>query len=172
VASARAGLRCTLLLLAAAAAAAALASCGAPGAIPPPPAQSAAERAWIANADSLVGVLDNDVLLSTAGGGNLASARRALHDGSAVYTMLVAYELFGDCGSALANAGTPSGRAARAEGALIAACARLERASTLFQRAMTRRDAASLLEASRTVLRAVPDLSAARADLDALGGSA
>lgn len=154
------------------AAAALLGGCGSTDAVPPPPAHSAAEHAWIANADSLVGVLDSDVLLSTAGGGNLASARRALRDDSAVYTMLVAYELFGDCGSALANAGTPSGRATRADDALIAACARLERASALFQRAMTRRDAGALLEASRTVLRAVPDLSLARADLDALGGSA
>jgi len=134
-----------------------------------PPARSVSERQWISNADSFIGTLESDVLMSTAGGSNLASAGHALRDRSAIYTMLVAYELFGDCGHALANLGAPSARAAPVTRSLISACARLEDASALFEQAMSRSEPRSLLAATRTVLRAVPFLSAARAELAALG---
>jgi len=136
-----------------------------------PAARSPSERQWLSNADSFIGTLDSDILMSAAGGANLASARRALHDSSAIYTMLVAYELFGDCGHALANVGVPSARAAPVTRSLSSACARLEEASALFQEAMSRREAPRLLAATRMVLRAVPFLSAASAELAALGGA-
>jgi hypothetical protein len=147
-----------------------LASCGATTTIAVPRAHSVAERQWIDNAGSLIRTLDSDVSSSTVGGANLASARRALTDESTIYTLLVGYDLFGDCGPALANAGTPSERAARVAETLILACGRLEDAAALFQRAMTRHDPRPLLAASRLVLTAVPTLGQASAELATLGG--
>ena len=154
-----------------AAAATLLAGCGQASSPPLPPAHSAAERQWLDNVASLVRTLATQVDASTVGGGNLASARRVLHDTSSVYTLLVAYDLFGDCGGALANAGTASARAGALEQTLIDACARLEDAAALFQRAMTRRSPQPLLRASRTVLATVPLLGRARAELALLEGS-
>lgn len=149
-----------------AAAALLLAACGSSSASPR--VDSAAERQWVANAGSLIGTLESDVLMSTVGGANLATARRALTDDSDVMTMLVAYDLFGDCGRSLANAGTPAPQASGVVQTLIAACSRLERASTLFQEAMTRRVPRPLLAASREVLTAEPLLERADSELAAL----
>ncbi len=152
-------------LLAATVAALVLASCGAPTRIAAPPAHSAAEREWIDNAASLIRTLDADVALSTVGGANLRAARRVLGDESAIYTLLVAYDLFGDCDPSLANAGTASARDAQLAQTLIGACGRLEQAATLFERALQRHDATALLLATRTVLTAVPLLSRASVEL-------
>ena len=54
--------------------------------------------------------------MSTTGGANLASARRAARDLNAVYLLLVAYGDFGDCNRELAAAGTPGARGAKAAG--------------------------------------------------------
>lgn len=129
---------------------------------------SPAEREWIDNTRALIRTLRSDILLSASGGANLATARRALSDQSAVYTMLVAYSLFGDCGHSLAGAGLPSRRTEATARTLASACRRLERASALFQKAMTRRDPAALLEATRTAEDATPLLVGASSELDAV----
>jgi len=144
-----------------------LAACGSTAATAPP-ARSEPDREWVDNARSFIGTLDSDVLMSTVGGANLASARRALSDESDIYTMLVAYDLFGDCGPAIANLGAPSRRVAQVVQTLISVCGRLENASTLFERAMSRHDAYPLLAASRMVLTATPLLSRASSELAAL----
>jgi hypothetical protein len=133
-----------------------------------PPAHSPAERQWIANAKSFIGTLNSDVIVSTVGGGNLATARRVLRNQSDIYSLLVAYDLFGACRPALANVGTPSQRANAVAETLISVCGRLQHASALFSRAMTRRDPASLLDATRTVLTVVPLLVQARTELASL----
>jgi hypothetical protein len=146
-----------------------LTACGSTTSLPPAPAaHSAAERQWIANASNFIGQLNSDVLLSTVGGANLATARRALHDQSDVYSMLVAYDLFGDCNSALASAGTPSARAGAVDGTLVTACGKLEDASALFGRAMAKRDPSSLLAATHLVITVVPLLAQARSQLASL----
>ena len=143
-----------------------LAACGSSPAAPR--AATAAERQWVLNAGSFIGTLQSDVLLSTVGGANLASARRALTDTSSVMTMLVAYDLFSDCGPALANAGTPGAAGNAVDGTLIAACGKLESASALFQTAMTRHAARPLLAATRMVLTVEPLLSKASSELAAV----
>jgi hypothetical protein len=133
-----------------------------------PRAHSATERQWIDNASRFIGTLDSDVLLSASGGANLASARRALSDQSDLYTMLVAYTLFGGCSPALANVGTPSARVGRVVETLSSACRRLEHASALFEQAVKRNDPHALLVATRIVLNTEPLLYKAKAELSAL----
>jgi hypothetical protein len=132
---------------------------------PAPRAHSPAELQWLDNASRLIGTLEDDVLLSAHGGANLASARRALGDQSDLYTMLVAYTLFGGCSRALANVGVPSARVSRLVDTLAAACRRLERASALFERAVKRNDPSILLTATRVVLETEPLLDEAKAQL-------
>jgi hypothetical protein len=144
-------------------------ACGSTTSLPAAPAaHSAAERQWIANANNFIGQLNSDVLLSTVGGANLATARRALHDQSDVYSMLVAYDLFGDCNSALASVGTPSVRAGGIDGTLITVCGKLEDASTLFGQAMAKSNPTSLLRATKLVITVVPMLTEARSQLASL----
>jgi hypothetical protein len=152
--------------VAVAVAAGALAACGSNGA--PPPAHGPTSRAWVDGAGRLVESLDSDVLLSANGGANLATARRAIADHSDVYSMLVAYDLFGDCGAAVAQLGSPGAGAAPVEQTLIGACRRLQHAATLFQRAMTRNDPRTLLAATRLVLDTAPLLDRAKTQLAAL----
>jgi hypothetical protein len=146
-----------------------LAGCGSRAS--PPRTPPLAERVWIDNAENFIGTLDSDLGLTTSGGPTLADARRAMAGTSGVYTMLVAYSLFGDCGKALAAVGAPVPRARRVVGTLVSACSRFERAAVLFQQAMTRNEPKALLAATRTALAAAPLLARARLELSALGGS-
>ncbi len=146
-----------------------LAGCGSTAPAPRTPPLS--ERLWIDNAEHFIGTLDSDLGLTTTGGPTLADARRAMAGTSGVYTMLVAYGLFGDCGRALAAVGAPVPRAHRVVGMLVSACSRLERAAALFQQAMTRNEPKALLAATRTALAAAPLLARARLELRGLGGS-
>ena len=107
-------------------------------------------------------------MLSTAGGANLATARRALTSTSDVYTMLVAYTFFGDCMRELADTGVPSGRAKPVIALLAAACRRLEHAAALFERAMTKKQAGALVAAGTAALTAEPLVARARERLQAL----
>jgi hypothetical protein len=86
-------------------------------------------------------------------------------DEGAVYSMLVAYAMFGDCTHELQATGTPSPRGAAAAAVIVSACRRLERASALFERAMTRNEPKTLLAATRTAAGAAPLLARARAAL-------
>jgi hypothetical protein len=162
-------LRRAAATLATAAAAVGLGGCGASTAVPTPPAGSAAERAWIDGAGRFVSELQSDLFLSAAGGANLATARRALRDQSDIYTMLVAYNLFGDCNRELGNVGVPARQAEPVVTLIVSACGRLERATSLFQTAMTREDPAVLLAATRTAATAAPLLAEAQDGLARLG---
>jgi hypothetical protein len=145
-----------------------LTGCGRSTARAPSAFDSAAEREWIANATQLVRTLDTDIGLSTAGGANLAAARRALASQSAVYTMVVAYSEFGDCAHELGNAGNPASRDEKAADEIAGACTRLEQASGLFERATSHHDAEALLHATREALDTEPLVVAAETALAAL----
>jgi hypothetical protein len=146
----------------------ALAGCGGTTPAVTPAAHPANERAWLDNARRFVGTLDSDIALSVDGGANLATAKHALTDESDVYAMLVAYTFFGDCRPELTNVGTPGARERAVIRTLLAACGRLQRASTLFQEAMTRHSARALLAATRLTLGTAPSLARARDQLEAL----
>ena len=86
-------------------------------------------------------------------------------DQGAVYSMLVAYGVFGACTHELQATGTPSPRGEAAAAVIVSACRRLERASALFQRAMTRNEPKMLLAATRAAAGAAPLLARAQAAL-------
>jgi hypothetical protein len=159
-----------VLLLAAAAAS--LTACGGTGSAPPAaPPHSKLEQQWIESAGRFIATLEANLNLSAAGGGNLRTARRALSDESSLYTILVAYTYFGGCSHALANVGTPSRRLGHIVETLASACRRLQRASALFQQAVTSNDAGTLLAATRLVLATETLLFRAREELAAFPGS-
>ena len=112
--------------------------------------------------------VDADILLSTAGGANAATARRALASTSAVYTVLVAYTFFGDCSSELADTGVPSARGQSVVVLIVAACRRLAHAAALFQLAMRKRQVGPLVAAGKTSLAVEPLVARAREQLQAL----
>ncbi|HEX4519827.1 MAG TPA: hypothetical protein VH063_09635 [Gaiellaceae bacterium] len=145
----------------------ALASLTACGSTTPAPARPALpERLWVDDARRFVATLDSDIGLTVSAGPTLADARRAMAGADGIYTMLVAYSLFGDCSRALAAVGAPSPREHRVVSTLAAACSRLEHAAVLFQRAMTRNEPRVLLAATRASLGAAPLLARARFLLD------
>jgi hypothetical protein len=154
--------------LAAAAAASGLAGCGGATSVPAPRQGSPAGRAWLEGAGRFVAELQSDLFLSASGGANVAAARRAMHDQNDVYTMLVAYNLFGDCNRELADVGVPERQAGQVLTLIISACGRLEHATALFEAAMTREDPATLLAATRTAAGAAPLLAEAQGDLASL----
>jgi hypothetical protein len=123
------------------------------------------ERQWTANVAGLIDQLRNDVVLSADGSGDVASARRALHDDSDLYDLVLAYSDFGGCDHMLANAGVASARFARVVATLGAACSRLQHAATLFSRAASGNDPQALLAASREAGRASPSLVRAALEL-------
>jgi hypothetical protein len=127
-----------------------------------------AERQWIDNAGRLIDDLQESVLLSASGGSDLASARKALHDDSDLYGMLVAHTRFGGCRQTLLNAGTPDHRLRQVDRTLTTACHRLERASDLFTVSIKRSDPGVLLSATRAALKAAPLLERAKVELDAV----
>jgi hypothetical protein len=133
-----------------------LAGCGGASHAPAPPAGSSLERDWLANARQLVATLQADILLSTSGGANVATARRALSNSSDLYGMAIAYTDFAGCGRVLGGFGRPAPAAEAARAALRAVCTRLERAAALFHEALSRNDATILLAATRASLAAEP----------------
>lgn len=152
--------------LLAAACIAAFAACGETSA-----PRAGADREWVANIGGVIDQLEHDVVLVGSGGNTMNAARQALQRQSNLYTILVAYTDFGGCNHMVSAAGTPTGRFARVERPLAAACAVLQRAAVLFTRAATRHDARALLTATRTTLRASPLLVHAKTELDRLGGA-
>jgi hypothetical protein len=133
-------------------------------------AGSRAERLWVVNAAALIGDLQADILLSTRGGDDVASARRAMQTEGDVYLLLVAYGLFGDCGQKVEQLGTPNARLQQVRRTLAAACRHLERSASLFTRAMTGSQPAALVAATQTALRVTPLLERAKSELAAVGG--
>jgi len=134
-----------------------LAACG--SAVTPPPAHSAAQRNWAEYAGRFVAGLQTEILSSQSGGADLASARRAIANTDDVYVMLVDYTDFGACNRELGNIGVPAAGSERIVALIISACGRLERASSLFQDAMTNNRPAKLLAATRLAARAAPLLA-------------
>ena len=131
---------------------------------PPPPT----EREWVDNASGFVDGLRDSLELSANGGSDLVSARRALHDDSDLYIILVAYTRFGGCRQTLDNVGVPTLRLRHVERTLRLACAKLERSAALFTQAMTDSDPRALVAADHVALHAEPFLSRAKAQLDAI----
>jgi hypothetical protein len=152
--------------LAAAACAAVLTACG--GTSAPAPSQ-APDRQWEANAADVIGELRRDVDLGTGGDDTLASARRTLRNTSSLYTLVVAYTDFGGCRHMVAAIGAPAPRFGAVRRALDAACARFERAASLFTQATTSGNPRALRAAMRLVLSALPLLARAEAELGARG---
>jgi hypothetical protein len=160
------------LIAAAALAGASATGCGGGTVKPPAPASSVtAERLWVDNARRFVYELQQDILLTAAGGADLATARRAIKNESDIYSLLIAYSLFGGCARELAAAGTPSRTMERASRLIASACVKLERASALFQDAMTHNRPEALLVATRTAAEAVPDLTSASTVLGGIASS-
>jgi hypothetical protein len=155
------------LRAAALAAVASLTACGSRAAAPAGP--PASDHVWIDNAQRFVATLDSDLGLTSGAGPTVADARRAMAHSDGIYTLLVAYDLFGDCGHELAAVGAPVPRVHRVLATLISACTRLEHASALFQQAMTRQEPRALLAATRVALGVAPLLARARLELAALG---
>jgi hypothetical protein len=141
-----------------------LAACGGSPASKPPPALS--EREWVDSAGRFVEELENAILLTTHGGSDLRSARRALADDSDLYAMLVAYDDLGGCKrTLLLNVGAPPVAFRDVESTLATACRRFQRAAALFSRAVKSSDPAVLLAATRLALGASPLLYDAKARL-------
>jgi hypothetical protein len=102
------------------------------------------------------------VALASAGGSDLASASRALHDTSHLYATLVAYTYFDSCSTILHNLGIPSLRLMPPARRLARACRAFEQASSLFEAAVQRDEPATLLAASRASLNAFAPVAAVR----------
>jgi len=129
--------------------AAGLVGCGAGEASRGTPAPT--DHEWIANASGVIDQLDEDVAAVTTTGTSLAAARRALHDESDLFALLVAYSDFGGCNKMVAGVGEapPSFRVVVRD--LTAACWRFERGAALFTAAASHSDARALVAASRQV---------------------
>ena len=115
----------------------------------------------------MIAELQRDVLLSASGGSTIAAAHQALHDGSRLYTILVAYTDFGGCGHMVAAIGGPNVRFAKVERTLDEACSAFEQSAALFTRATTQSDSQALLAATRLALRTSPLLTRASVELAA-----
>jgi hypothetical protein len=114
--------------------------------------------------------LQRDLVLSASAGDTIADARRVLHAGSDLYTVLVAYTDFGGCRHMVSAVGAPPAGFAKVAQTLHAACAKFERAATLFTRATTKSDPRALLAATRLADKATPLLLRAREQLQGLRG--
>jgi hypothetical protein len=145
-------------------AAAMLAGCGTSAAAP---ASRGAEREWVANASGVLDQLSEDLDAASGGGATVSSARRALHDESTLYGLLLSYTDFGGCNTMVADVGRPAAQFRPVERTLRLACVRLQRAATLFTRAASHTDPHALLAASRQAARASPLLYRATLQLAA-----
>ena len=144
-----------------------LAACGS---TPTAPATSSAgDRAWADSTGRFVTGLQTEILSSQVGS-DLASARRAIANENLMYAMLVDYTDFGSCNRELGNIGVPAPGSDRIVRLIVSACGRLERASSLFQDAMTYNRPAKLIAAARLTAEAEPALAEAESGLAKLSG--
>jgi len=115
---------------------------------------------WLQNTTQLVAQLRDDEAVTANGTSSIAAARRALHDDSILYPLLVAYSDFGGCPQMLANTG-----GAQADQSLTrtlrSACAFLAHSAALFTRSAGSNDPRTLLAAAREAQRAWPLLDRA-----------
>jgi hypothetical protein len=133
----------------AALAAAVLAGCGGPETAARPPLVT--DNQWIANVSGVIDQLNGDVSAAAVAGKGVAAARRALHDESDLYGLLIAYSDFGGCARMVAGVGNPPPGFGRVQSALDEACGRFQRAAVLFTWATSETDAHALLGASGQV---------------------
>jgi hypothetical protein len=111
----------------------------------------AADREWVANTKGVIDQLNEDVSVVAPAGNGLRAARRALHDESDLFALLVAYTDFGGCNQMVGAAGEAPPRYRRVASALELACRHFSDAGALFTRAASNTDAEALLRASRQV---------------------
>ena len=107
-------------------------------------------------------------MVNDAGGSDLATARRSLHDESGMLAMVMASVAFGSCDESLRNVGVADPLVEGVEAKLASACRLLQQASNLFTRAMTRTDPRLLLASARASGRASRFLREAKIQLDEL----
>jgi hypothetical protein len=132
----------------------ALVACGSPAASP-------RDREWVANARGVADQLRVDVV-AVSGLDRPRAARRALHDDSQLYGLLVSYTDFGGCRHMVAALGAEPERYRAAQSLLERACRDLETADALFMRAVVREDPALLVRATSAAVRALSPLDSAR----------
>jgi hypothetical protein len=109
------------------------------------------EREWVDNAGGVIAQLSGDVSAAEPARPGLAGATRSLENLSELYGLLVAYTDFGGCTKMVSGIGTAPPRFAAVGHRLGAACARFERAATLFTRAASGHDPRALIAATREV---------------------
>jgi hypothetical protein len=130
---------------------------------------TADEQRWVTAARAFARDVEQRVDLAAAGGSDLASARRALHDTSRLYATLVAYTYFASCSTTLRNLGPPSPRLLPIAQTLARACPSFEHASALYAAAVQHDDPGALVAASQASLAAFLRVVAARTALERLG---
>lgn len=144
----------------------ATAGCGVTSTAPPP----STPARWAANATGVIVQLRQDVATAATLASTLPEARKALHDESDLFGLLVAYTDLGGCRAMVATAGIPAARLAAAARQLAAACVPLTRAGAQFSRAVAVTNAGMLVAAARSaaaadplLLRALDRVASARA---------
>jgi uncharacterized lipoprotein NlpE involved in copper resistance len=132
----------------------ALAGCGSRATAP-------SDREWTANARGVAQQLHGDVV-AVSGLDRVHAARRALHDDSQMYGLLVSYTDFGGCRHMVAALGVEPARFHAAQQLLAHACVDLQTADALFTRAVRRDDSALLVRATAAAVRALSSLDRAQ----------
>jgi len=114
--------------------------------------QTAAGREWHANANVALRQLSQDVAATAVGGDSLGDARRALHDESRLYALVMAYTDLGGCVAMMRNVGAPPALRAK----LARPCGPLARAAASFTAATEGSNPHALLRAGRDAELALP----------------
>jgi len=109
---------------------------------------------WRANAVRVLTQLHGDVTSAELGGTTSVAAGRAIRNTSTLFALLIAYTDLTACRQMIAGVDAPSPDA----DALVRPCGDLQRASSLFTRAVTASDPASLVRATLLADRADPQL--------------
>lgn len=120
-----------------------------------------ADREWRANARGVAQQLQGDVV-AIAGLDRVIAARRALHDDSQLYGLLISYTDFGGCAHMVAALGAEPRRLEPARRQLALACARLRVAETFFTHAVARNDPQLLVRATDAAQRSLAPLQRAQ----------
>jgi hypothetical protein len=123
--------------------------------------QLAAAPEWHANANLALRQLTQDVAATAAGGDSLGAARRALHDDSRLYVLVMAYTDLGGCHAMMRNVGAPPALWAT----LARPCGPLARAAASFTAATGSTNPRALLQAGRDAELALPLLVQALAEV-------
>jgi hypothetical protein len=122
------------------------------------------ERQWIMNARGVVDQLRGDVG-AVSSYDRVDAARAGLRNQSQLFGLLVSYTDLGGCRHMVAAAGAEPPGLTRAVHLMQLACRHLQRAETLFTRAVAREAPRLLAAASREADAAVPQLDAAALEL-------